>query len=126
MSRRDEKTFGTELRRIRREENKTLENIAEVMKVSIPHVSDIERGRRSPPPRAMIARILESWGRLEDLDTLAELAMKYRGEFQRAPKSANERQVLVALERTLDSGPTEDDFKKLLEFLKTMGGKENG
>src|SRR5437868_5342685 len=103
MSEKQPKTFGTELRRIRRETDKTLEDVAIILDVSIPHVSDIERGRRSPPSRTAIANILRTWGRSEELDNLADLAMQFRGQFQRAPRNAAERRVLVGLERALDT-----------------------
>jgi transcriptional regulator with XRE-family HTH domain len=126
MEAKNQTTFGKELRRVRREENKTLEDVAEIMKVSIPHISDIERGRRSPPPRGMLAKILGEWGRLEELDTLAELAVDYRGSFERTPKNAAEKQVLVALDRALDNEPSEDEIQKLREFLAKMGEKKHG
>lgn len=120
MSNESERTFGTELRRIRREAGKTLEDIANIMKVSIPHVSDIERGRRSPPPRLMIAKILAVWNRLDALDELADLAMKFRGEFQRAPKNQSEHNVLVALERTLDNELQDADYTEIMKLLEQI------
>jgi transcriptional regulator with XRE-family HTH domain len=126
MSTTPERTFGTEFRRIRRESQKTLEDVARIMGVSIPHVSDIERGRRSPPPRAMIAQILEQWGRAEELDSLSQLAMRYRGEFQRAPKNANEERVLVALERALDVDLSTAEYDQILRFLEDIRRRGNG
>lgn len=125
MANKPERTFGTELRRIRREEDKTLEDVANIMGVTIPHVSDIERGRRSPPPRPMIARILGEWDRLEELDGLGELAMRFRGEFQRAPKNASEHQVLVALERALDDNLSSAQYEQILKLLEEIRRKNN-
>lgn len=119
-------TFGAEFRRIRREEKKTLEDVAAILDVSIPHVSDIERERRSPPLRPMLAKVLAAWNRLRDLDMLAELAVKYRGSFERTPRDARERQVLVALDRALDNEPSDDDIQKLQALLAQIGGKKDG
>jgi transcriptional regulator with XRE-family HTH domain len=118
--------FGAELRRVRREKGKTLEDLAAIMGVSIPYVSDIERGQRSPPPRAVIAKVLTAWGCLDNLDYFAELAVQHRGEFQMAPKNADERRVLVALERTLEADLNTNQYEQIVELLKRIREGRHG
>ena len=122
----EEQTFGSELRKLRRANGKTLEDIADMWGVSIPHVSDIERGRRSPPARPLIMKLLTATDRMDLLDLFTDLSLRHRGEFQRKIRNEDEQRVLVALQRALDDDLTSDDYAKLLDLLNTIKEKNNG
>jgi transcriptional regulator with XRE-family HTH domain len=71
--------FGKKLRAIRRGRRMAMIDVAGPMGWSTPYLSDIETGRKKPPPVERIgelARILEAE---EQLPELLELAMRRRG-----------------------------------------------
>lgn len=114
-------TFGEELRRLRLNAGKTLADVAAVIGksgVTIPYVSDIERGRRNPPSSEDIGRILRLLDSLDKLDRMLDLAAAFRGSVEISAIDSQSRRVLVALERKLaDEGLSEEDVRRLIEVL---------
>jgi len=47
--------IGTVLRRIRLSQNRTLRDVAEVARVSVPYLSEVERGRKEPSSELLAA-----------------------------------------------------------------------
>ncbi|WP_437982910.1 helix-turn-helix domain-containing protein [Sorangium sp. So ce117] len=90
--------FGTLLRDLRRKAGKTLEDVAQTLEVSIPYVSDVERGNRAPfsPGKIYaVASLLKV-----DPERLLVAAAESRGAFELDPKKSQlHREVGAALMR---------------------------
>ena len=72
--------FGKLLRKRREEANKTMGDLADFLGLSVPYLSDVERGRRAPfhPDRLhKISQFLKI-----DFDELYEAALKSREAFE--------------------------------------------
>ncbi len=54
--------FGNMLRRLRREADKTLGDVARKLNVSVPYLSDVERGNRRPFATERLVRLAEFLG----------------------------------------------------------------
>ena len=76
-------TFGPRLREARRSAGKTLEDVASHLGVSIPYVSDIERGNRAPLSNAKISVVAAFLG--TDAEDLICAAAESRGSFDLDP-----------------------------------------
>ena len=97
-------SFGGEIRRLRIEAGRTLKDVATALGgVSVPYVSDIERGRRNPPTLEKIRLLAGLFNCPEEEDRLAELAVLDRGTISMTPKDEEQRQLLVALDRSIQS-----------------------
>jgi len=89
-------TLGDVLRRTRREQGRTLADVARVARVSMPYLSEVERGRKEASSEVLAAicdslgidlsELLAEVGReLAELAELAELRIR-RGRFERAER----------------------------------------
>lgn len=97
------KHFGGELRRLREQAGVTLKDVAKVLgDVSVPYVSDIERGRRNPPSPSNIRLIARLLGVPDAADRLIGLAVQDRGEISLEPKNKDQRELLVSLNRSIE------------------------
>ena len=86
-------TLGDVLRRTRREQGRTLADVARVARVSMPYLSEVERGRKEASSEVLAAicdslgidlsELLAEVGR--ELAELAELRIR-RGRFERAER----------------------------------------
>lgn len=110
-------SFGKELRKRRIEATKTLKDVADFLKVSIPYVSDVELGRRQPLAGATIEELAQFLNCSEaQVQQLRLLAVKDRGEITLAASNENTRELLVALDRRIES-MDEDTVKRIRKLL---------
>ncbi|GAB6900144.1 helix-turn-helix domain-containing protein [Kineosporia succinea] len=70
--------IGTVLRRIRLGQGRTLRDVAETARVSVPYLSEVERGRKEASSE-LLASICESLG-LDLMDLLAEVRFELETE----------------------------------------------
>lgn len=96
--------FGKLLRDVRRKAGKTLEDVADHLAVSIPYVSDVERGNRAPFAPEKI-RSLASYLEV-DAASLLVTAARCRGAYELNPeRSVRHREVGAGLMRGWDELP---------------------
>lgn len=91
--------FGELLRKQRREASKTMADLAELLDVSVPYISDVERGRRAPFRLDRLEKIATYLG--TDVDELHEAAALAREAFELDAVNVSQeaRQVGAALMR---------------------------
>ena len=85
--------FGPMLRKIRKEHHRTLADLSRWLGVSIPYVSDVERGNRAPFPVErirLLARELEV-----EPDDLMAAAAEDRGAFELRTDGVSEQGLKV-------------------------------
>lgn len=120
--------FGDFLREKRGEKKITLRKMAELLNISAPFLSDIEKGRRNPPDLSkleQIAKILDLPG--EEKETMLNLAGKERGSI--APDlteyvmSRDYVTAALRIARDLDAG--EEDWQRFANELKQRK-RDNG
>lgn len=117
--------FGPEMRRLRTAAMKTLKEAAEAMgNVSIPYISDIERGRRNPPSPEKIRVLLTFFDAEGETDRMTSLAAKERGSMQISTSDADTTDMLVALHRRIESRSL--DAKLIREIQDLLRRKESG
>lgn len=112
--------FGYEVRKLRMAAGRRQREVAEVLgNVSVPYVHDIERGHRNPPTLEKIHDLAALFGKPEEGDRLAELAIEQRGAITIIPKHAFHRRLLVVLDRQLRAGKVSkakvDQIVKLID-----------
>jgi transcriptional regulator with XRE-family HTH domain len=112
--------FGAEIRRLRLRAGKTLSDIAVALgNVSVPYASDIERGQRNPPVGRRLLDLLTSIGAESEYARIASLAAKERGRVEIETEDAQTREMLVALERSIESRSLEreqlEEIRRILE-----------
>ena len=113
-------SFSRFLRGKRQSRKITLSEMAEKSNISIGYYSDIEYGRRNPPDRAILDKMLAALNVFdEDKTTFYDLAGKARSEAPPdLPEYINEhKKVRVALRMAKDSGDTQI-WDKFIDFLK--------
>ena len=108
--------FGELLRQLRKERKKTMGDVANLLGVSVPFVSDVERGNRTPfsPERIhQIAKYLNT-----DPTPLLKAAAATKGTFELDAKRVSEKgqQFAASLMRSW-SRLTEEQFEKLAQAL---------
>lgn len=90
--------FGAKLRRMRKERNITLKQMADALDVSSAYLSALEHGKRGKPTWFLIQRIIAYfnviWDEAEELQRLAEISdpnptIRTAGLDQRATEFAN-------------------------------------
>lgn len=109
--------FGKELRRRRIDAKKTLKEVADFLKVSVPYVSDVELGRRQPLAGGTTERLAQFLDCTEEqTDLLRVLAIKDRGTITLAAPSESARQLLVALDRRIEE-MDEETVKRIRKLL---------
>lgn len=117
--------FGEFLQKKREEKKITLRKMAEMIGVSAPYLSDIEKGRRNPPEMEkleMISRILLLSD--DDKSTMLDLAGKMRNSVAPdLPEYIMDRDYVAAALRTArDLDASEADWMKFVEELKQRKG----
>jgi hypothetical protein len=87
--------------------------------VSVPYASDIERGQRNPPVGRRLLDLLTSIGAESEYARIASLAAKERGRVEIETEDAQTREMLVALERSIESRSLEreqlEEIRRILE-----------
>ena len=123
------KTFGEFLVAKRKEREIPALQVAEALGISPSYYSDIEKGRRNPPPEreslAKITQILRLQG--DDLALFYDLAGKARDEAPPdLPDYINENQVVrVALRLAKDTGSNED-WQRFIDDLEERNKRGGG
>lgn len=119
------KTFGEFVVERRLEKGISLRKMAELMGVSAPFWSDVEKGRKNPPKLEkleLLANILRLTD--EDKTLMFDLAGKERDAVAPdIPAYIMENDYVVAALRTVrDLGASEEDWEKFVEDLKNRKG----
>ena len=118
-------TFGSFLQKKREEKQITLRKMAEMLGISAPFLSDIEKDRRNPPEMAKLEEISRILALSDDEKSLMlDLAGKARNSVAPdLPGYIMERDYVAAALRTardLDAG--EEEWMKFVEELKRRKG----
>ena len=121
MSKRASKNaFGEFLVAKRREKGMTSARITDAVGISAGYYCDIEKGRRRPPDKEILSRIVSAL-QLEgvEVDTFYDLAGKARDETpQDLPEYINENQIVrVALRLAKERGSSED-WRRFIQDLE--------
>lgn len=119
-------TFGQELRRLRREANLTLADLAKAGGVTTVYVSRIERGDSPPPRPDVISKFLDRVGRPDEFRRMEQLAALSRATVEIAIKDKPQEQaeLFLSLARRSDEGElTHDVILELLAILKRSNTK---
>lgn len=117
--------FGEFLQKKREEKQITLRKMAEMLKMSAPYLSDIEKGRRNPPEMDkldLIAQILLLSD--EERTVMLDLAGKMRNTVAPdLPEYIMERDYVSAALRTArDLDASEADWLRFVEELRQRKG----
>ncbi|MCY2953492.1 MAG: helix-turn-helix transcriptional regulator [Planctomycetota bacterium] len=118
--------FGTELRRLRIAAKRTLKDVAMALGNSVPYVSDIERGRRNPPSLDRIRFLAALFGCPGNADHLAALAIEDRGSIAMTASNHEERELLVALDRRIQSQSLDPTVIKEIQDLLSRNQDRKG
>jgi transcriptional regulator with XRE-family HTH domain len=95
--------IGTVLRRIRLGQGRTLKDVAETARVSVPYLSEVERGRKEASSE-LLASICASLG-LDLMDLLAEVRFELETE-RLAELAAQPRSVGFSVLSTTERAPS--------------------
>src|SRR5438067_12160936 len=115
--------FGRELRKRRIAAEKTLKDVADFLRVSIPYVSDVELGRRQPFAGKSIEDLAAFFACTEaQKQLLRVLAVRDRGEITLVARSDSARELLVALDRRIET-LDDDTVKRITKLLDEGGAK---
>jgi transcriptional regulator with XRE-family HTH domain len=119
------KTFGEELRRLRREARRSLVDLADAAGCSIAFVSDVERGRKHPPAPVVIRKMLRAIGKEDHLERLLILAAQARRRVEISVEGKDEvvTSMLLALARRCDEGSLTDEVAQQIQHLLERGEK---
>lgn len=110
--------FGQVLRRRRRECELTLQHIADVLKVSVVFISEVERGVKPPLAPAAIDALRDVLGGVSDLHEAADAARKIV-QLDLRDKTPAQRRVATKLARHWSSmGPRQ--LRRLEEFFDAV------
>ena len=120
-----EKSFGEFIAKKREENRITLREMARLLKITPPYLSDIEKGRRNPPEREkldQIAKIL--FLSTDERRYMYDLAGKKRNTVSSdLPDYIMEKDyVRLALRTAMDLDAGEDEWLKFVEDLKNRKG----
>lgn len=112
--------FGEALRKRRRDANKTLSDIADVLGVSVVYVSDVERGNRRPLNNESIIKVAKFLK--IDAAPLIKAADQERGviEYDISKARPLEADVVGGLVSGLArGGVTDDQLRRIKKILRT-------
>lgn len=95
--------LGSVLRRIRTEQGTTLRQLSQTSRVSIPYLSEIERGRKEASSEilAALCRVLE----VPEGELLTRVAAEFAGAQAASPAAASAAQVLSLVPEREAVGP---------------------
>jgi transcriptional regulator with XRE-family HTH domain len=115
------KRFGDELRRLRRQADLNLADLADAIDCSIAFISDVERGRKNPPVGDKLRKLLKKLKKEDKYDEFELMAFQAREsiEISMKDKGEDEANLLLALARRCDEGGLDPEtarkLRKLLE-----------
>jgi transcriptional regulator with XRE-family HTH domain len=114
-----ETRFGDELRRLRRQADMNLADLADAIGCTIAHISDIERGRKNPPVGDKLMKLLTKLGHPELFMQFMTMAIQARESIEICMKNKNQEEtdLLVALARRCDEGGIDPEKAKRLRQL---------
>lgn len=109
--------FGRKIREIRKSNNKTLKEVSNHLNISVPYLSDVEKGNRHPLNYAMI----ESFSNLFGVNPLElhRLAGLSRGFVLTPNVTLKGAEFGAALVRNW-AKYTDSDFEKFLELVRSL------
>lgn len=108
-------SFGELIRTSRRRLNKSLQDVANALGVTVVYVSEVERGKRPPFTQERLpalAQVLEL-----DLDELKTVAWAERRAIEWDPSTVSDKQIeaLMALAR---GGLSDNQLERILEIAR--------
>ena len=117
--------FGNFLEQKRKQKGMTMRKFAELIPMSAPYLSDIEKNRRNPPPIDKLNRIAEVLC-LTDEEKIEMLNLAGSGRDEVAPDlpeyiKSNDF-VATALRTAKDLGAGEEEWLEFVEELKKRRG----
>lgn len=119
------KDFGEFLHNKRLESKKTYRELASILDVSAPYISDIEKGRRNAPTRDKLEKLIDIFQLSEEeISIMYDLAGKKKNTVAPdIPDYIKENDyVTVALHTARDLGASEKDWEAFVEDLKRRKG----
>lgn len=119
------KTFGEFLHGKRMEKGVSYRELAEVIQVTAPYVSDIEKGRRNAPVMEKLVKLSHYFGLSEEEASLMfDLAGAKKDSLPPDIPDyiKGNAQVVTALRTARDLGASEQDWQKFVDELKRRKG----
>lgn len=115
----DPHAFGKYLRAQRKECRLTLRALATALKLSVPYLSDIERGERPPLPRKYWGKLVSTLNTIDRDELEAQAALARPVEFDVTTLRPRCRELLLKLSRRIhDKSLTETECCWLLDTLE--------
>ena len=121
----NEMSFGEFIAKKREEKKRTLREMARLLKITPPYLSDIEKERRNPPDKDKLDELANILSLSEDeCRYMYDLAGKKRNSIAvDLPDYIMERDyVRVALRKAMDLEVGEEEWKKFVEELENRKG----
>lgn len=121
----NEMSFGEFIAKRREEKKITLREMARLLKITPPYLSDIEKERRNPPDKDKLDELANILSLSEDeCRYMYDLAGKKRNSISvDLPDYIMERDyVRVALRKAMDLEVGEEEWKKFVEELENRKG----
>ncbi|EKY28108.1 helix-turn-helix domain-containing protein [Clostridium celatum] len=121
----NEMSFGEFIAKKREEKKITLREMARLLKITPPYLSDIEKERRNPPDKDKLDELANILSLSEDeCRYMYDLAGKKRNSISvDLPDYIMERDyVRVALRKAMDLEVGEEEWKKFIEELENRKG----
>ena len=125
MSRNVNQSFGEFIAKKRQEKRITLREMARLLQITPPYLSDIEKDRRNPPDKDKLDEIAEILSLNEkERRYMYDLAGKKRNSISAyLPEYIMERDyVRIALRKAMDLGVGEEEWRKFVEELESRKG----
>lgn len=119
--------FAARLKKERRAARRTLRELAEAAGKSIGYLSDVEQGRKLPPPPAIVTKIEEELG-IQDgrLVKLAEEVRRLRPtELMKMIKNSSPAMTQMVGELMRADGLSDEDLDELRETVARMEKKRS-
>ena len=118
-------SFGEFLRAKRLEKSLSYRDLAKVLDVNAPYVSDIEKGRRNAPVMDKLIKLSKFFCLSEEEETIMfDLAGKVKDDLP--PDLPNyikgNTELVAALRTARDLGASDEDWQKFVEELKERKG----
>ncbi len=110
--------FGKTLRCLRTQAGKSMGELARYLEVSVPYLSDVERGNRAPLTTQNIVKAAQFFN--IDPQPLLEAAVEWRGHVELEAPAGRAREVGVSLMRGWEN-LEEEDLDEIERILRKRG-----